>query len=333
MNHADLWGFAGEADVTLQLPSRSREPLHAARLRTMSYTRDRLFKRMAHGLPSLFTNVPVSIGTNIKRNEYLAPVVVAAIRNGFPRTARARIQIGASRRRTTVPVSDLMDYWETGNHRLGVTDLHFRDTRFDRSIDTTVLSDFNIFRMNRSIADRLEMMTLVASTRGNVTDSHTDDSDGSNHCFVGRKLWLVWDRIAGQELGLQDVTHDDVTDVAAFDMQTFLRTAGARWFVVERGKTLFLPGSLAHKVVTLDQYIGLGSFYFALASSANTLARWILDDPRDVTPKLLAQTVGVDVQVMQRVFGVAFKLCSGGRSRNSARCVQVMQRGGWWRLA
>jgi hypothetical protein len=42
--------------------------------------------------------------------------------------------------------------------------------------------------------ERRRFCTLVRPT---FTDSHSDDPDGSNHCFVGRKLWLVWDTFLG----------------------------------------------------------------------------------------------------------------------------------------
>jgi hypothetical protein len=124
-----------------------------------------------------------------------------------------------------------------------------------------------------------EMMTLVVSSEGNVTDSHSDDPDGSNHAFLGTKLWLAWDTYEGRVRGLEDVEIDTVEKRAAFDMNTFLSVPSARWFLVGEGDTLFLPGKMTHKVITLEHYIGVGSFYVALPSALETLERWYTRGP------------------------------------------------------
>jgi hypothetical protein len=62
-------------------------------------------------------------------------------------------------------------------------------------------------------------------------------------------------------------------------MSAFLSIPGARWFTVEDGQTLFLPGHLTHKVVTLEDYIGVGSFFVMLPSYLRTLIRWTEHTP------------------------------------------------------
>lgn len=135
--------------------------------------------------------------------------------------------------------------------------------------------------------DKLEMMTLVLSSKGNVTDNHTDDCDGSNHCFVGKKLWLAWDRMEGLARGFEDVDRDVVYDHARFSFKDFIAMPSARWFIVDENKTLFLPGNLMHKVITLEPYIGVGSFHVALPGYVRSLRRWILYDSHDVVPRKL----------------------------------------------
>jgi hypothetical protein len=185
----------------------------------------------------------------------------------------------------------VLDHWEAEKSVLSVTDLHFRGTRFYRSIDTAPLSSFNVLCTDPEHRDefmeKIEMMTLVISSRGNVTDSHTDDCDGTNHCFVGKKLWLAWDRLEGQKRGLQDTTRDEVYDQATFDMSTYLSLPTAKWFIISEGETLFLPGSLAHKVITLEPYIGVGSFNVTLPGSLGALSRWRLHGSTDIHRKRL----------------------------------------------
>jgi hypothetical protein len=48
---------------------------------------------------------------------------------------------------------------------------------------------------------------------------------------------------------------------------------------VEPGETLFLPGKLTHKVVTLEAYMGIGSFYVSPVSCLDSLSRWYLHQP------------------------------------------------------
>jgi hypothetical protein len=198
-------------------------------------------------------------------------------------------------------VRELIERWEQERAVLSVTDLHFRKTRFEKLIDTSELSNFNILcndpEFGDEFIDKLEMMTLVISAKGNVTDSHTDDCDGTNHCFTGRKLWLAWDMSEGRKRGLQDCTRDIVEDQAAFDMRRFLSLPSAKWFVIKGGETLFLPGNFAHKVITLEPYIGAGSFNVTLPGALGTLSRWHLHGSTDVhRNKLLGKITSATIR-------------------------------------
>jgi hypothetical protein len=162
--------------------------------------------------------------------------------------------------------------------KFGVTDLHFRGTKFYNKIDTDAISYFNLLPHCPSDVSFLEMLTLVISSKGIFTDSHSDDGDGSNHCFTGKKLWLAWDRKEGQKNGLQDNTYDKVHTLAKFNMDTFASLKSSHWFTVSRNQTLFMPGNFTHKVITLEPYIGFGSFYVSLKNYFNVFKRWALYD-------------------------------------------------------
>jgi len=177
-------------------------------------------------------------------------------------------------------MEELWRRWMSGNARVSVTDLHIRGTTVIRNIDCSSLSDFNILAEARGTVGEEEMLTMVVSSAGTFTDSHTDDPDGSNHCFVGRKLWLAWDTFLGLSRKLEDVERCEIEKThAAFSVSGFLSVPGSRWFVVEPGQTLFLPGHLTHKVITLDDYLGIGSFFVMLPSYLRTLARWAQHTP------------------------------------------------------
>jgi hypothetical protein len=119
----------------------------------------------------------------------------------------------------------------------------------------------------------------VVSSTGGVTDSHSDDHSGSNHCFTGAKLWLMWETLEGLKHGLEDVERCDVYSKAAFDMGEFLSMRSSSWLLITDDQTIFIPGHLTHKVITLDRYLGLGSFHAALPSFLDSLARCTLCPP------------------------------------------------------
>lgn len=290
-----LWDWLVDCDPTLKLRSREFPLLMQKRLRRTSYETPRAFARICAGQIGLFSGLSVPVIESLRSHGPLLHILLSALRKGFPRKTRARTQIGRLRTRRYMSVPELVDRWEGEKSVLSVTDLHFRGTKFEKLIDTQALSKFNILCTDSEFAsefiDRIEMMTLVLSAGGNVTDSHTDDCDGTNHCFIGRKFWLAWDRLEGQKRGLQDTSRDDVYNQAEFDMTTFLSLPSATWFVVNRGDTLFLPGSFAHKVITLEPYIGVGSFNVTLPGSLHTLSRWHLYGTTDIHRKKLLEKI------------------------------------------
>ena len=285
MDHAAsrLWARAAEVDQTLRVPPRQWPALRERLVRPACYSRELLFRKMAEGEVVIFHDLPVRLHAH--PHPLSEAGLASLVRDAFPRSQRACTQVGPSRTQRHLRVAEVIDRWLRSRALLGVTDLHLRRTRFDTRVDTSSLSDFNVLCGDRLLEDSLEMMTMVISSAGNFTDSHADDCDGSNHCFVGQKLWLAWDRVAGSALGFGDVDRDALTTQAAFDLGAFLSMKRSRWFLVGRGQTLCLPGHLAHKVITLERYIGLGSFHLGLPGALRALRRWILNDSLDVAPQ------------------------------------------------
>lgn len=288
-----LWDEAESIDRTLTMREQSVPLLKRKRVKPIPYSRPLMFSQMSRGQVCLFENLRVPVRGGDEGD--LRSVLAEGIRSGFPRSRTASIQQGRSRQRYRVSIPEVMRRWQGGRSVLSVTDLHFRGTKFDEVIDTTTLSDFNVLCNDPESGDdfkaMIEMMTLVVSSKGNLTDIHADDCDGTNHCFTGRKLWLAWDRIEGKAVGFQDVDRDPICDQAAFDLETFLALPSSRWFTVEPGQTLFLPGSLAHKVITLEHYLGVGSFHVALPSYLRSLERWVIYETHDIVPKDLLSKV------------------------------------------
>lgn len=284
----ELWEAAALIDPTLKVHGQVLAALQRKRVHPVSYSRDRLFSRMVRGQVSLFNDFPVYFKDDAGIDLHQA--LLRSIRAGFPISQKARVQTGPSRTICRLKVPEAMRRWQAGRALVGITDLHFRGTRFEKTIDYSALNDFDILRSDPEFIEQIEMLSLVISSKGTFTDSHADDCDGSNHCFVGKKLWLAWDRIEGNAKGLQDVDRDEVSEQAEFDIKTFASLPSACWFVVKTNETLFLPGSLAHKVITLEPYIGIGGFHVTLPGYLRSLKRWILYDTLDINPKdLLAK--------------------------------------------
>ncbi len=273
---AALWQRAAELDSTLTLDRCDSALLRRKLIRAEPYSRERLFERLARRRPVIFDDFKVKLSHG---GIPYQGGVVDLLRKALPKSQRVKARVGPRQEFRSITISDLLGRWERRHSLVTVTDLHFRGTRLETCIDVNALSDFNLLLLGSEELALQEMMTLVVSSADTFTDSHSDDPDGSNHCFVGEKLWLAWDTFEGHAAGFEDVSRDDVAGGAAFDMRTFLLLRSSCWFVVSDGQTLFLPGSLTHKVVTLRPYLGFGSFFVTFAGGLETLMRWYEHGP------------------------------------------------------
>jgi hypothetical protein len=282
MKTTAIFNLASKLDGGIRYDAALLPDLKMKRVYPEKYSREKLFSNMIRARVSLFSDFDVSIKTEFKKLH-----ISQLLTQGIRQTMKISTQNGPSQTRKIVNIAELIQKWERGRGIISVTDLHFRNTPFERMVNAGKLSDFNIYCSNRELIDNLEMMTIVVSSKGNVTDSHSDDSDGSNHCFIGKKLWLVWDRLEGKRQKLEDVTRDDVYAHAHFNLRTFLSLSSAKWFTIQDNETLFLPGHLTHRVITLEKYAGIGSFHIAIPGYINSMRRWLLHGSTDVTPELL----------------------------------------------
>ena len=264
-----LWCLAASFDLSLKLKPSQLSLLTAKRISPAPYSRATLFRRMRLNLPSLFSSFPIC-GRIEELDLADSSCITNEIRFGFQRSKRARLR--SQENTDFLSIAKLVDRWNGQSGVFSVTDLHYIGTRFDTRVNTSALNDFNL--LPRGTDGFQSQDSLVMSTQGAVTDSHSDDHSGSNHSFVGTKLWLLWDTVEGFDHGLEDVEHNDVFGQAAFDMTSFLEMPSSRWILIGPSQTMFIPANLTHKVVTLSPYIGLGSFYAALPGFIDLLIRW-----------------------------------------------------------
>jgi hypothetical protein len=275
----ELWKQARRIDPTLRISSRQYAELNRRRVRPVTFSRDRLFASMAEGTPVVFSNVLMPVRGE---GEFgLRQAVFESLRSGLPKYKTYRVRLGRDGDRLeSLRADQLLRRWSSGRSLVSITDLDIRESNLLNYIDCSALSDFNLLAGARKPVAAEEMLTMVVSSAGVFTDSHSDVPDGSNHCFFGKKLWLVWDTFEGIARNLEDHERSgSKRERAAFSISAFLSIPGARWLTVEEGQTLFLPGHLTHKVVTLEDYIGIGSFFVMLPSYLRTLIRWTEHTP------------------------------------------------------
>ena len=267
------WDFAASVDPTLRIRRQLQAALARRQLPPVRYSRERLFLNMANGLPVVFSDFQVPLRRKSLRDNKAA--LAEACARMFPKHEKVRVHVGPSHQRSYLSTRELIRRWNGKKAVLNITDLHLRQTPLTSLVDTTSLSAFSLLpRSRHPDIQSLELLTLVISSAKGFSDSHTDDLDGSNHCFVGRKLWLVWDDLSGLACGLEDAERCAISDRAAFDVDNFLSLPSARWFVISAGQTLFLPANYAHKVITLERYLGVGSFFVMLPDYLRNLTYW-----------------------------------------------------------
>lgn len=279
---AAFWARAQRIDESLSSSRRASRQLAALEIRPVRYSRAKLFRSMARQEVVLFRDHPV--GPPLRAFFLTKGGPEGQMKSLFRPTATTLTKSGPAQRRAHLSVHEAVDIWQRNRRVFSANDVFYRSLGLDRVFDCSAFCDFNVLWRAPWGLRELEVATLLMGTIGAMSDSHSDDPDGTNHCIMGRKLWLVWDRLEGRDHGLEDCEYDDVSTRAKFDLETFMTLQSARWFTVSTGTTLFLPGSFTHKVITIERYLGLSSFYVALPNALASLARWILRPTNMIKP-------------------------------------------------
>jgi hypothetical protein len=272
--------LATRFDATLKIDGKSFARMLKRYVPPMPFSRDVLFRRMLAGEPSVLTGFPLPARGSM-HDLPTAQAGIAIMDWLAKRKSREkhRVFVGPKRARRALILRDIAAKWQAQQTSIAVTDLHIRETEMEEIINPDSLSAFNILCRSSAGAREQEMFSFVISSRGCMTDSHSDAPDSTNFCFIGKKLWLAWDTYEGLKHGLQDVERISVPNKAKFDIETWLSLRSARWFVVSSNDTLFLPAHLTHKVITLEPYVGVGGFFIALPNCLRLLSHWIVHGP------------------------------------------------------
>ena len=276
----DIFIQASKYDYTLNYDDQICEKLIKKSITPVKYSSDTLFNNLAKGRPSLFEDYPIPYTHFVDKNN--PRQFITNYLSNLDDDFKYRIyrELGSEPVRLTI--SELIKRWSSDDETLRVTNIHTRKTDIPEVLNFDAVCPFNLLNVNCPDINSLEMMTLMVGTTGSFTDSHSDDADVNNHCIVGKKLWLFWDSLEGVRAGIEDTEKQIVEEgrQALFDLNTFLKLKSAAWCVVGAGQTLFLPGNYAHKVITLEKYLGVGGFFVSYPSMINTYTRWLgrIDD-------------------------------------------------------
>jgi hypothetical protein len=269
------WRRATEVDSSLAIADGLSRDLARRELRPTRYSRQRLFRAMARQETVVFRDFPLR--TPLHRFFSNGADPGDLLKSLFGRSQEATAKIGPRQRRTTLRIHEIVDVWAHQREQIAANDVYFRTSKLNRAFDFAAITDFNVLHTGSAALKNLEIATVLMGSPGCMTDSHSDDPDGCNHCVFGKKLWLAWDRLEGQARGLEDCEYDNVRTRARFDLRTFASLRSAHWFIVSRGHTLFMPGHLTHKVITLEKYLGVSAFYVTLPNALSSLTRWHLN--------------------------------------------------------
>lgn len=276
----NLWNVLQDAarfDSSVGLDREHFPRMLRRHISPISYSEENLFGNMLFGQPYILTGFPSPLRGALEgvSQEKAGSAVMQWLGSNENQDDRHRLYVGPTGVRRDLTLGEIETKWRADRTRFGVTDLHIKNTNVEDIIDTDTLSAFNILAHSGDMAFEQEMFSLVISSRGQVTDSHSDAPDSSNFCFTGQKLWLAWDTYEGMKKGLQDVDRIPLAGKAWFDMETWLSLKSARWLLVNEGETLFLPAHLTHKVITLKRYVGIGGFFIALPNCLRVMSHWV----------------------------------------------------------
>ncbi len=261
-------------DESLGLGAINLSQLSQKRLVSTAFSFDHLFKNLADSLPCLYFDYKSKdpqggYGLSLTKSELL-PILKET-----QDTFRYKINRDLGEEPIKLTIGELMREWEKDERLLRVTNIHLRTFDLIDHAELDRICPFNLLVHGNDDLKKLEMMTLMVSTTGGITDSHTDDSDVVIHSVVGKKLWLCWDSSEGMKAGLEDCEKVDVFGKPKFDMGTFLELESSTWVLVSEGETIFLPGNYVHKVITLEKYVGIGGFFVSFPTLLNTFDRWL----------------------------------------------------------
>lgn len=265
---------AAQFDNSIDLRAIDISQLSKKRVANTSFSFDHLFKNLSESEPSLYFDYESdepgnSYGLGMSKSELL-PIL-----NEAKELFRYKINRELDKNPVRLTISELMQKWERDDQCLRVTNIHLRAIDLIESKILDRICPFNLLVKGNEDLKKLEMMTLMVSTTGAVTESHSDDADVNNHCVAGKKLWLCWDTSEGVRAGLEDCEKIEVNGKPKFDMDNFLGLDSSLWVLVAEGDTLFLPGNFTHKVITLEKYVGVGSFFVSFPTFLNTFERWL----------------------------------------------------------
>jgi hypothetical protein len=157
-----LFSCAARIDDSVAITQRQVPGLANIVVNVSKYSRDTLFKNMAEGKVSVFSDFPAPLKTvGQRRHACPADLILDAFYNSDIQD-RIRTKSGAKEVWKYLAVADLADKWKRDRAKINVTDFHFRDTSIEDVIDTRRLSRFNLYPCSTEQTSWLEMRSAAA---------------------------------------------------------------------------------------------------------------------------------------------------------------------------
>ncbi len=246
--------------------ARAGEAFAKKRLRRERFTKSSWLSAQRRAVPKLYARTPTG------PRAAMDPLTCAQTLLSASDEPVAVLQdLGDTVRRSRWAPERVLAAWEANDPVFGITDhsvgseVLSEDFRLD-----TVLED-NFLSRTESL-ERFEVCGPVLATRGHLTDAHMDDPDIWNSCVSGAKAWFMADSREWSREHRVSIRH--IVDVEPLDVETFLSLPGSRWAVVADGAALYCPNTYVHRVVTLERYVGIGTFCATRASAGRLLDFW-----------------------------------------------------------
>ncbi|MBO6938218.1 MAG: hypothetical protein JJ863_24835 [Deltaproteobacteria bacterium] len=268
----DHWPTARVVDALCELDpemggqlAKAGQAFAKKRLRRERFAQDEWLSAQRRAVPKLYSDSP----TPPRRSADPLRCARALLSSDEP--VAVLQDLGERVRRSDWAPERVLAAWEANDPVFGIT---------DHSVGGAVLNQH--FRMETVLAGnflshtdslhRFEVCGPVMATRGHLTDAHMDDPDIWNSCVSGAKVWFMTDsREWSREY---QVSVRQIVEVEPLDAETFLSLPGSRWAVVTDGAALYCPNTYVHRVVTLERYVGFGTFCATRESAARLLRFW-----------------------------------------------------------
>jgi len=235
------------------------------RLRRERFTRRSWLSAQRRGVPKLYSSSPT------RPHEPMDDLAHARALLSLSDAPTVAVLRDMGERRSQWTPQRVLDAWQADDPAFGITDHAVGGAALSAHVRMNTVLENNLLSHEDAL-DRFEVCGPILATRGHITDAHMDDPDIWNSCVSGAKAWVMADI---REWSRQfQLSVRRILDAEPLDVETFLSLPGSRWAVVTDDTALYCPNTYVHRVVTLERYVGIGTFCATPESAPRLLDFW-----------------------------------------------------------